>query len=127
MPSRPIRFDAQPLLDISSYARRGPGRRDHLSPAEIERVARTVRRTPEVMIKVLSRGGQDLKAVRRHLDYLRDREEGELPSRPMMVSGSRALAWRGILPRTGISTFRSIGSVRTWTDEDATRRSSSTN
>ncbi len=78
MPSRPIRFDGQPLLEISSYARRGPGRRDHLSPAEIERVARTVRRTPEVMIKVLSRGGQDLKAVRRHLDYLRDREEGEL-------------------------------------------------
>jgi hypothetical protein len=30
------------------------------------------------MIKVLSRGGQDLKAVRRHLDYLRDREDGEL-------------------------------------------------
>jgi hypothetical protein len=30
------------------------------------------------MIKVLSRGGQDLKAVRRHIDYLRDREEGEL-------------------------------------------------
>jgi hypothetical protein len=49
-----------------------------LSLAEIERVARTVRRTPEVVIKVLSRGGQDLKAVRRHLDYLRDREEGEL-------------------------------------------------
>ena len=41
-------------------------------------IARTVRRTPEVMIKVLSRGGQDLKAVRRHLEYLRDREEGEL-------------------------------------------------
>jgi Relaxase/Mobilisation nuclease domain len=78
MPSRPVRFDAQPLLDISSYARRGPGRRDHLSPAEIDRVARTVRRTPEVMVKVLSRGGQDLKAVRRHLDYLRNREEGEL-------------------------------------------------
>jgi hypothetical protein len=30
------------------------------------------------MIKVLSRGGQDLKAVRRHLDYLRDRDDGEL-------------------------------------------------
>jgi len=30
------------------------------------------------MVKVLSRGGQDLKAVRRHLDYLRDRDEGEL-------------------------------------------------
>src|SRR6185437_9609983 len=58
--------------------RRAPGRRDRLSPGEIDRIVRTVRRTPEVMIKVLSRGGQDLKAVRRHLDYLRDREEGEL-------------------------------------------------
>ena len=78
MPRRPIDLAGQPLLDIGSYARRGPGRRDRLSPAEIERIARTVRRTPEVMIKVLSRGGQDLKAVRRHLDYLRDRKEGEL-------------------------------------------------
>ena len=78
MPRRPINLAGQPLLDIASYARRGPGRRDRPSPAEIERIARTVRRTPEVMIKVLSRGGQDVKAVRRHLDYLRDREEGEL-------------------------------------------------
>jgi hypothetical protein len=30
------------------------------------------------MVKVLSRGGQDLKAVGRHLDYLRLRDEGEL-------------------------------------------------
>ncbi len=78
MPRRPISLASEPLLDIGSYARRGPGRRDWLSPAEIDRIARTVRRTPEVMIKVLSRGGQDLKAVRRHLDYLRDRKEGEL-------------------------------------------------
>lgn len=78
MPRRPINFAGQPLLDIASYARRGPGRRDRFSPAEIERIARTVRRTPEVMIKVLSRGGQDLGAVRRHLNYLRDRDEGEL-------------------------------------------------
>jgi hypothetical protein len=65
-------------FDLVSYARRGPGRRDHLSPEEIAQVARTVRRTPEVMVKVLSRGGQDLKAVGRHLDYLRFRDEGEL-------------------------------------------------
>ena len=78
MPRRPINLAGQPLLDIGSYARRGPGRRDRLSPAEIDLIARTVRRTPEVMIKVLSRGGQDLKAVRRHLDYLRDRKDGEL-------------------------------------------------
>src|SRR5579863_727053 len=66
------------LFDLFSYARRGPGRRDQLSPGEIAQVARTVRRTPEVMVKVLSRGGQDLKAVGRHLDYLRLRDEGEL-------------------------------------------------
>ena len=66
------------LFDLVSYARRGPGRRDHLSPGDIAQVARTVRRTPEVMVKVLSRGGQDLKAVGRHLDYLRLRDEGEL-------------------------------------------------
>jgi hypothetical protein len=66
------------LFDLVSYARRGPGRRNHLSPGEIAQVARTVRRTPEVMVKVLSRGRQDLKAVGRHLDYLRLRDEGEL-------------------------------------------------
>jgi hypothetical protein len=71
MPTRLI--DAgigKPLLDIASYARRGPGRRDHLSHDEIELLERTVRRTPEVMVKVLSRGGQDLKAIGRHLGYL---------------------------------------------------------
>jgi type IV secretory pathway VirD2 relaxase len=67
-----------PLLEIASYGRRGPGRRDRLSPAEVQQIARTVRRTPEVMVKVLSRGGQDLGAVRRHLDYLRLRDDGEL-------------------------------------------------
>jgi predicted RNA-binding protein YlqC (UPF0109 family) len=77
--SRPtVNLRGEPILNIASYARRGPGRRDRLSPGEVERIALTVRRTPEVMVKVLSRGGQDLKAVRRHLDYLRDREEGEL-------------------------------------------------
>jgi hypothetical protein len=60
----------KPLLDIASYARRGPGRRDHLSHEETELIERTVRRTPEVMVKVLSRGGQDLKAIGRHVGYL---------------------------------------------------------
>lgn len=78
MPRQLVNFRSEPLLDIASYGRRGPGRRDRLPTGEVDRIARTVRRTPEVMIKVLSRGRQDLKAVRRHLDYLRDREEGEL-------------------------------------------------
>lgn len=68
----------RPLFDIASYARRGPGRRDRLSPAELQQVARTVSRTPEVMVKVLSGGGQDLGAVGRHLDYLGRAGELEL-------------------------------------------------
>ena len=66
MPRRVIDVGREPgmLLDIASYARRGPGRRDRLPQDEIELIARTVRRTPEVMVKVLSRGGQDLKSIR---------------------------------------------------------------
>jgi hypothetical protein len=72
MPKRLIDVGREPgmLLDIASYARRGPGRRDRLSQEEIELISRTVRRTPEVMVKVLSRGWRDLKAVARHLGYL---------------------------------------------------------
>jgi hypothetical protein len=58
------------LFDIASYARPGSLRRDRLSPGEIEQITLTVQRAPEVMVKVLTRGGQDLKAIRRHLSYL---------------------------------------------------------
>jgi len=57
-------------LDIHSYSRRGPGRRDRFSAAQLEIVARTVQRTPEVMVKMLNRGGQGLGAVARHINYL---------------------------------------------------------
>jgi hypothetical protein len=74
----PSRQGKEALFDLVSYSRRGPGRRDHLSLAEIAQISRTAHRAPEVMVKVLGRGGQDLKAVRRHLDYLRLRKDGEL-------------------------------------------------
>jgi hypothetical protein len=61
---------ARPLLDIASYGRRGAGNRLHLSQEEIQVLSRTARRTPEVMVKVLTKGGQDLKAVGRHLAYI---------------------------------------------------------
>lgn len=60
----------QPLLDIASYARRGPGRRDRLTPAELELIERTVRRTPEVMVKVLPKDSNNLRSVARHLNYI---------------------------------------------------------
>lgn len=77
MPRRLIDTGARPFLDLTSYARPGPGRRDHFSRAELEIIARTVHRTPEVMVKVLTQGGQSLGAVGRHFNYL-DRD-GELP------------------------------------------------
>jgi hypothetical protein len=76
MPKRLIDLGAKPLLDIACYARRGSGRRDHMSQEEIELISRTVRRTPEVMVKVLSRGGQDLRGIGRHFGYLN--REGEV-------------------------------------------------
>jgi hypothetical protein len=66
------------LFDLFSYARPGPGRRDRLSPAEVEQIARTVRRTPEVMVKVLPRGAQTAGAVSKHLDYIGRKGELEL-------------------------------------------------
>jgi hypothetical protein len=58
------------LLDIASYARRGPVDRVHLAQEEVQLISRTVRRTPEVMVKVLTMGGHDLAAVGRHFSYL---------------------------------------------------------
>ncbi|PWT83210.1 MAG: hypothetical protein C5B58_06875 [Acidobacteria bacterium] len=58
------------LLDIASYARPGPARRDRPSPAAIDLISRTIRRAPEVMVKVLTHGGRDLKPVQRYLAYI---------------------------------------------------------
>lgn len=78
MPRRTIEIGAgQALFNIVSYARRGPGRTDRLSPAQAEQVARTVRRVPEVMVKV-SGGGTSPKGVVAHFKYLNRRPEFEI-------------------------------------------------
>jgi hypothetical protein len=68
---------AKPILDLVSYGRAGPAA--PLSPAQVEQIRRTVRRVPEVMVKVLSKGCQDLRSVGKHVDYI-DRH-GKLPHR----------------------------------------------
>ncbi len=69
----------EPLLNIASYARRGPGEwGGRLTPEQIDHIRRTVRRDPEVMVKVLSRGAGDFKAVVKHLDYINRRGKVEL-------------------------------------------------
>src|ERR1700688_2964963 len=63
-------LEGRPLLDIASYARRGPGQRDRLSLEELAHISRTVQRTPEVMVKVLSKDSNNLRSVARHLNYI---------------------------------------------------------
>jgi Relaxase/Mobilisation nuclease domain len=77
MPKLRVSVGGHALLDIGSYARRGPGR-DRLTPAEVAHISRTVRRAPEVVVKVLPRASNDLKAVGKHLDYIGREGEVEL-------------------------------------------------
>jgi hypothetical protein len=49
-----------------------------LTPEQLEQIQRTVRRTPEVVVKVLPRASNDLKAVGKHLDYIDRKGELEL-------------------------------------------------
>ena len=69
MPSLRTDTVGKPLFDLRSFGRHGPGRR-HLAPADLAVIARTVRRAPEVMVKVLTHGGQNLGAVGRHFNYI---------------------------------------------------------
>jgi hypothetical protein len=78
MPLRTIDVGAGPaLFDIVSFARRGPSRTTRLSPMQVAQVSRTVRRVPEVVVKV-SGGGTSAKGVVAHLNYLIRRREFEI-------------------------------------------------
>jgi hypothetical protein len=78
MPKLRVSLVGHALLDIGSYARRGPGRGDRLTPSEVAQISRTVRRTPEAVVKVLPRAGNDLKAVGKHLGYIGRKGEVDL-------------------------------------------------
>src|SRR5450631_26101 len=76
MPKRVVDLGAhRPLLDIVSYGRRGPGRPHTFTAAQRDHIARTVRRTPEVMVKV-SGDARTVRGVGQHVDYIG--REGEL-------------------------------------------------
>jgi hypothetical protein len=67
------------LLDIASYGRGGPREAGgRLTTGQLEQIQRTVSRTPEVVVKVLPRASNDLKAVGKHLDYIGRKGELEL-------------------------------------------------
>jgi hypothetical protein len=66
-----IREEAKPLLDIVSYGRGGQRENGiRLTPEQVGQIRRTVQRVPEVMVKVLPRASNDLKAAGKHLDYI---------------------------------------------------------
>jgi hypothetical protein len=80
MPKRTFRIrEGEPLLDIASYGRGGPRQTEgRLTTAQLEQIQRTVRRTPEPVVKVLPRASNDLKAVVKHLDHIGRKGELEL-------------------------------------------------
>jgi hypothetical protein len=61
---------ARPLLDIVSHGRGGPKGGIPLSADQIAAIDRTVRRVPEVMVKVLPKDSNNLRSVGRHLNYI---------------------------------------------------------
>ena len=70
MPNRANRVGQNaPLFDVASFARQGPTGRVRLSSSQVEQIARTVARAPEVIIKV-SRGATTTAGAVAHLRYI---------------------------------------------------------
>lgn len=78
------------FLDIVSYGRGAPSEPQwRLMPAQIEQITRTVRRTPEVMVKI-SGGGHSAGAVAAHFRYI-GREDFEIETdRSEHIKGNEA-------------------------------------
>jgi hypothetical protein len=72
--------DLEPSFDPVSYGRGISGRRRSLSISEIKIIGRTVRRTPEVMVKVLNMGSSSVAGIGRHVDYIGRKGEVALES-----------------------------------------------
>jgi Relaxase/Mobilisation nuclease domain len=66
-----------PFLDLFSAGRAGPHGSGRFSGAQIEQIRRTVRRAPEVMVKVTG-GGKSVGAVRAHVSYISQYGELEI-------------------------------------------------
>lgn len=70
--------ERNPALDIVSYGRRGGARRPlHFTREQVAQIARTVRRAPEVMVKV-SGGSNTTNGVAAHFQYIGRRGELEI-------------------------------------------------
>jgi len=70
-----LKREREAALDIVSYGRRGPGRPTRFTREQIEQISRTVRRVPEVMVKV-SGGAKTERGAVAHFQYIS--RQGEL-------------------------------------------------
>ena len=83
------------LFNIVSYGRRSPGHGRSLTIGHIKQITRTVRRTPEVMVKVINKGSSNLAAVGRHVDYIGRKGEVELETDDgEILRGKQGRRWR---------------------------------
>jgi hypothetical protein len=69
--------DGRPFLDLFSHGRHGPRGPGDFTTAQIEQIRRTVRRAPEVLVKVTG-GGRRIGAVAAHLAYVSHHGELDL-------------------------------------------------
>jgi hypothetical protein len=102
--------DEELWLNIGSYPRAGPTNRVHFSPAQVQTVARSAGRTPEVMVKVLSGGATSCKAVRRHLEYIG--RKGDVELRTDDGDGIRSREGAGHLPEDWDLDLDEAGATR---------------
>jgi type IV secretory pathway VirD2 relaxase len=79
MSRRPFRLPPgePPFLELASLGRSGPRGTTRFSPAQIEQIQRTIRRTPEVIVKVTA-GGTNPGAVAAHFAYISRRGKLEI-------------------------------------------------
>lgn len=70
MPKTRLEFRDRPLLDIVSLGRGGPKGGVRLTAEQIAAIDRTVRRVPEVVVKVLPIDSNSLRSVSRHFSYI---------------------------------------------------------
>jgi len=79
MPKRLVDVrDGIALFELVSHGRGGQGRSSGLSSGQIEEIARTVGRTPEVVVKVLPKDSNNARSIQKHINYIGRRGDLDL-------------------------------------------------
>jgi hypothetical protein len=108
MPRRVIDLTTEePILNIAGYGRAAPP----LTPRQVKQISLTVRRVPEVMVKV-SGGARTLHGVEQHLAYIGRAGELELEMDTGQVAVGKG-AERALVEGS-LRMFKSAGTGKLW-------------